>query len=587
MLWGEDLPRRLSRSRSAALTLALLTSACGESKSDTTSGVSSGGTNSGVGGSAGFRNGAEGGRSVSHGASGASAGDGGGAGGVAGTSLTSGGGASTAGGAAGAPIAANAGAATAPLAGASGVGGSADDVHFRMPYAKSGSRLRAMGYAADGAEQFLYLEDSRFEDRCVFVESADGKGLICVPYAQANLVVYADDQCTQPVIGIDASQTGATSVSVIEQRWTQCPGSFPPHRSTYRIGELIPPDVTRFDGAAPTFVSDESGCKPWGWKGSPPELHHVSLVADSELVSAQPQTVTLGSELALTRVIADDGSELTYSVATSAGTACALQEDGQCVPQPLATESSNFVDDQCTRTALYSPYYYLDGCGEPNYAVTKGADGVHVFDLTLVSSLFRVTAYAMMLKPSECGHSPDNGKFYDRANDVTNTFKKYDRVRVGAGRLRAELIAWRNPNAPDEAPVPLGVGQGANLFRATDGRPCLVMAASDGSLRCAPLLPGAFSNSLYADDACTQAVYTSVLDAANPALSPMAADNDASGQLQAVFPLKEYSGTTYANFGSGCGSVTPPTQPGQTYRYWVADGRIDIADLPAVELKAL
>jgi hypothetical protein len=582
MFLGEVRAGKFSRSRATAFWVALFALACGEDKSGGATGVSSGGTTSGTGGSAGSAAHADGGSSVSHGAAGTIGGGGESAG--AGASLASRGGASPAGGAAGASVASGAanGAAAAPPAGDGGVGGGEEPIHFRMPYAKSGQRLHMMGYAADGAEQFQYVEDTRFGEQCVFVQSADGKGLLCLPKAQTNLVIYADEQCTDPVVAIPASDPVAKNITVLDQRWTQCPGSFQPHRSTYRIGEEIPPDLTTFDGVAPTFVLQENGCQPWGFKGAAPTLYHASLSADDEFVSAHAETVNLGSDFVLTRIVSDDGAELTHSLASANGTACALQEDGQCVPEPLAVNSGDFVDDTCQRLALYSPYYYLDGCGDPKYTVTKDSGGVHVFDLMPASPVYWVTGVNMM---NQCGHSADNGKFYDRREDVTASFKKYDRFTVGAGRLKLDVIAWQNPGAAEEDPVPLGARQASGVFRLSDGRPCSVRAASDGTSRCVPSYPSPFTNSLYADAECKQVVYLTGVNRDNPASPwpPIAAETDSEGKLKDVLPLKEYSGPFYVVQASGCSTYTPDA----TYAFWVADGRVDIAELPAVELKPL
>jgi len=82
-----------------------------------------------------------------------------------------------------------------------GIGPAATEFYYRGltdRHAKSGTRLKAMGLVANGAQQFQYVEDSAYGQPCEFVQSADGQRLLCVPTSLTSLR-FLDASCTQPV----------------------------------------------------------------------------------------------------------------------------------------------------------------------------------------------------------------------------------------------------------------------------------------------------------------------------------------------------------------------------------------------------
>ena len=55
----------------------------------------------------------------------------------------------------------------------------------------------------------------------------------------------------------------------------------------------------------------------------------------------------------MTRVVADDGAELTYGVVAPDGTPCTIQGNGACVPEPLAVAVAGvYVDASCSRPSV-------------------------------------------------------------------------------------------------------------------------------------------------------------------------------------------------------------------------------------------
>ena len=508
----------------------------------------------------------------------------GGSGGAATGGAVGSGGAATGGavGSGGAATGGAGGAASGGVGGAAsgGVGGAASVL---LPLAKSGQRLKAMALIANEAAQFQYIQDSAFGEPCEFVQTADGQGLLCVPTLQTS-VTYLDAQCTQPVVALDSQSQPPRNVTTEVRPTYRCPGKFRPYRPTYKVAELVRDNQL---GINPYSKDQDGHCGPTlGW-GNRSGLFHLSPVADGDLVTARRDVIPIGTELAIARITAADGAVFTREVLTSAGAPCALQDNGACVPEPLAVVSGveSFLDAQCSRRSWASPYTM---CDAPQYTVRIGSDGVHIFSVKKASAEY-VPNVDPMTNTTICKlFATTNISVFDVQAEVTGPFAKVQQVMtVGTGALRLELFVWPDSNG---VPIPLAARQEAGEFLLPGGGTCQVREASDGTRRCAALDPLLWYNNTFADADCKQPLFMSQKSRRQEpaALHPKGATTDATGKITAVHTVQAFSGQQqYYLSGTTCTSTALSTLTGQVLEYWESTARTEIASLPLVELKAL
>src|SRR6478752_8532187 len=67
-----------------------------------------------------------------------------------------------------------------------------------IPYASSGTRLEAIGYADEGAVFFDTMHDEHLSADCVY-EQTEAGDWVCAPTLQRSLI-YLDADCTQPAV---------------------------------------------------------------------------------------------------------------------------------------------------------------------------------------------------------------------------------------------------------------------------------------------------------------------------------------------------------------------------------------------------
>jgi len=543
--------------RVARATLALLVLGCGKAGHPSTGG--------GSGGAHGGSIGPGGGGTGGHASSGGSIGSGG---------VSAGGRAGTSAGGAGA---------SGVSGGVSGGGGAGGAVPVALSLAKSGQRLKAMALVANGAEQFQYIQDSAFAEPCEFVQTADGRALLCVPTQQVSLI-FLDAQCTQPVIAVGTQTQPPRNVTTEATRTYDCPGKFRPYRRSYKVGEPVQSSQI---GTNPFAMGQDGRCFPTlGW-GDRNGMFNVSPIADADLVSANREIILVGPELALSRINAADGAVFTTGVLTADGTACAIQENGACVPEPLAVVNGveSFLDAQCSLRSWASPYTM---CDVPRYAVRTGSDGVHVFQVRRASAEY-VPDYDPTTKVTTCNQRSNTIiDVFDLQAEVSGPFgKAQQQMTIGTGALRLELFVWPGANG---TLIPLSVRQKPGEFLLAAGGSCQVREASDGTWRCASVDPLIWYNDGFADADCKQPLFLSLKSKRQEpaAAHPRAAATDKAGKIEAIHTLQAFLGQQqYFLSGTTCTPTQLTEFPGQVLEFWASTERTELAALPLVELEPL
>lgn len=377
-----------------------------------------------------------------------------------------------------------------------GAGGSADGPSTPAPMAldfvRGGTRLLAMGYSSNEARVFRTFHDSQLDFDCEFVSAGEGSDERCVPRARVT-VVYTDEDCTELAGWVDygnGSDPGTAVSSAPRQVATSCPGQPPAPRGTYRLGEQISNEV--FGGpSVPLFERSESGCRtaqPPG-KVAPPTYRLIPLSED-ELARGKRVSVDLGAGLRLVRLIGDDGAELNLGLTSNDGTPCALQRDGECVPEPIArpapASEGKFItalNADCSEPAYEAPYWA--NCGDAKYGVED--DGIQPLRVHALKKVTPYFSWQLALPITEaltynCMRFDDGGVAPPAApdRDVTGTLPTAATVRLGDGPL---YVDWYSRGQSQLLPVTGSFVNGA-------GEKCQITADVNGTERCAKLDSG-------------------------------------------------------------------------------------------------
>ncbi len=329
-----------------------------------------------------------------------------------------------------------------------------------VPYATSGSRLAAIGYTDGGAVFFDTMRDLTLGTDCAFQRDSAGDWL-CSPKKTQSLI-YLDAACTEPAVEEPAftSPTGQVFGSY-DDSTASSGGSdtvlAPEHVPVYRVAD----ELFASDGTT-TFAEDTlslytlSGTHCEGplvadrkVVVSPPSIFRATPVSDSELVKANVREVPLNSGLTLERLVTDDGAQLSGNLA-SAGRECELQDDGICVPAPVA-ELNLYADPACTEYAFRLST--APAAGEVIYGVDAITDGTtRVYELTPTTTLYEqltsVNIVMMNGQPTpvvtvtgcqSIDVSSASTPCYRRTRDVTAEMPKLDSVQLGSAQL---FPAW-------------------------------------------------------------------------------------------------------------------------------------------------
>ncbi|HET9960510.1 MAG TPA: hypothetical protein VFQ61_38835 [Polyangiaceae bacterium] len=469
-------------------------------------------------------------------------------------------------------------------------GGQGGEITMRLPIAKSGQRLKMMGLVANGAEQFQFIQDQKLGVECLFVEDGTEGGLVCVP-STGYSVVYTDEACQEPALafgqGTNPPRQMPKYVSDVSAGSLPCAGTFEPYRASFEVKEKISftPDPQQL--VVNRIINGR--CQPslFTAKTPPDSMYRLRRVPDEELVHAHREVTPFSKTLAVGRARAEDGAELTYGTLGLGDEPCALQLDGECVPEPVAheTTANTFLDDECTERASSIRYH---GCGTPRYAVRPAPDGVHIFEVGPATKLYKKSAEFQSTTPLCKWGSGGSSVDLSLQREVTGTLPTFGKVvRTGRGPLFLQTSVWENASG-SEAYV-LAVHQLPQDFLLADGRTCTAREASDGTWRCAIATPGLSFTGSYADEKCEKPLFQSLeSQRTDSSTHPTGLMNDAQGKLEAVYSFVPHTGDKLYTMLSGeCDALGLSWVPYEVVQYWAAETRTDIADLPRLDLQPL
>jgi hypothetical protein len=369
-----------------------------------------------------------------------------------------------------------------------------------LSFAKSGTRLKARGYAADDAELFRSLYDSKLRFDCEMVEAADGDGVVCVP-KPVVAKIFLDASCREPatwqwpVGGLDnAAELDGNAVSVGEA-WAGCETDPLPHREAFVVGEQVYSEDLN-PGSWPDVYALQNGeCVKSGPPAKEfPAVRRLTQLAEGELASARAETVPVGSDLQARRFVSRDGAELTVGVAGKDGVPCALQPDGLCVPGPVATRETPIRDN--TTSGVYAAldascqrpaFFQVSSCGEAEFGVEQNAGETQTFRLEKPTAIFQrlpdsVPTEELRWVCQPLAEGVPRGFFAPGALVPRTQFPAAHEVQRGEGALH---IGWFAAGATEESLLQLVQGPNA-VFSDSHGQACDVVPASDGTLRCVP-----------------------------------------------------------------------------------------------------
>jgi hypothetical protein len=373
-----------------------------------------------------------------------------------------------------------------------------------LDYVRSGTRVVALGYSSNEARVFRTFHDQELGFDCNFVPDAAGQSQRCVPNQQVPLV-FTDMECKEPAGWIErwgGEEVAAVGDAVTGQsnaRWREsCPGDLPEHLPAFRVGEKLAEEaIATFP--LPVYEMRDDKCQPAQIPGKvAPATYRLVPLPEGELARGERVSVKVSEGLRLTRLIADDGAELTVGVTGADKAPCALQRDGVCVPEPIAQlqllndggHAYNALNNDCSAPAFTLPY--PSACGTGKFGIEE--DGVNppkVRALEAVAAYFRWDLVLPVTEPVsyQCASHPvtQTDRVWAPGRDVTETLPRATKLRRGTGPLHVEWFAvgqrelWPvgyNSAAP-------GVPTAAFVNEA--GKVCTIRTADDGSLRCAQM----------------------------------------------------------------------------------------------------
>ena len=194
--------------------------------------------------------------------------------------------------------------------------------------------MLALGYESEGVSQFRTLHDQQLGFDCEFVSGKVCGDLHCVPPRSARPeLIFLDSNCSQPATWILFKEGAGVGEWVsFERELSECPGQVF-DRETFEIAEEVYPESS--NGPRPeVFQLQGTSCvTAWPPAKSVPAVNRLIPHADSELAAAKPLSLDVGGGLHLSRIIGEDGLELTVGLTNDAGKACSVQPNGKCIPQ--------------------------------------------------------------------------------------------------------------------------------------------------------------------------------------------------------------------------------------------------------------
>jgi len=341
-----------------------------------------------------------------------------------------------------------------------------------VPYATSGARLTAVGYAAEGAVFFGTMRDTQLNRTevqtdaanelsgtdCAF-EQIEGGDWVCSPSEKRSLI-YLDEHCTEPAVEVPAAMEATGTVFAVSNSSSSFTGGgddtilVPTHAPVYRIADRVfeSDGSTTFAEESISIYTPDVGTNCSGPRManrhvvvSPPSVFRVTKVPDSELVKATMRRVALKDGLGLLRLVSDDGAQLSGRLELG-GRPCELQRDGRCVPAPVA-ERSQYADPECKELAfqLATP----PSQGTTIYGVDRASDDTStVYELTPITTLYsqetRVDMVTMNGQPTpvvvvtgckSLDVSSAATAYYRHGREVTDQLPRIDTVQLGTPEL--------------------------------------------------------------------------------------------------------------------------------------------------------
>ena len=387
-----------------------------------------------------------------------------------------------------------------PGSGVGSGGGSDEPPVMGLDFVQSGSRVVALGYSSNEARLFRTFHDQKLNFDCSFVPDAAGRDQRCSPSAKVTMV-YTDASCTEPAAWADglgyqppAVGDAVSGESVVE---TTCPGDAPAHRDAYRVGERLREEA--LGGSVVGLFQVYGGrCQTAAIPAKiVPAVVRLIPISESELARGQRVSVDVGAGLRLTRLLADDGAQVTVGVTGADGTPCEFQRDGECVPEPIARPASllfekfyTALNADCSAPAFQMPYQAACGVprfgvsddGEPRLSIRAMDKPAAVFGLDPVEPVSEPISYRCTQKAIG-----DYAWVAAPGTDVTGTLPIASTLRRGTGQLHVD---WFSVAGRELLPAPADSRQGSwgevptARFADPNGRACDVTLASDGKLRC-------------------------------------------------------------------------------------------------------
>ncbi|MEP7052560.1 MAG: hypothetical protein ABJB12_19490 [Pseudomonadota bacterium] len=430
----------------------------------------------------------------------------------------------------------------------------------------SGTRLKAALQVAGAARRFVSWHDSMLGFDCSFrVDSAGVQR--CMPGNTVGYAGFADTDCRQPIVVYDAAETPSAYFAD------------PGYEFTCGIGPRFL-SVGALSSATEIHSKDDAGnCGPAYDIAAGQIAHQLgAVVPDSTFVGVSGvETEARDARLAASVRIASDGSrEVTAFYDLSRKTECNPLEvrsaAWSCVPDARAYIEYFFADAACTVPAAFHPGYAQQVCGFTPDIVQN------------TSPNFTSTYFEVGAKLDAAVHN-DNGaacpvynapaslfaSFYSVGAPVqTSAFAPFSLTIEGTGRMRVQVL--RNPEG--------GAMAYEQFYDSTLAGPCYARTAADLQQRCLPAT--AFTNNLFSDNECKQAIF------ATAAGTPLPADLVYVGSLQtnggeAIFKVGQKTATpvhTYELNGLEC--VEGGLSPAQDY---YATSIVPPSDLPAVTIQ--
>ncbi len=423
-----------------------------------------------------------------------------------------------------------------PHTGALPTFGAGDDVPVVSDFFRSGSRLRARAFVAEGGAALSQgFTDSQFDAPCAFALAADGK-LRCLPGAGEQ--VFVDEGCSRIATGLMST----TAPRFLSDRG--CAGTGAVVR---RVGQRI--------SATQTYVRTAAGACV-----AAPTFQHSfwalgEVVAPETFVAATVTRESRGGNLAIERRVAEDGAMevSTALLDTERNATCGYEYwTKRCIPRDAAWAS--FYGG--------APYFALDAsctapiaqpssrCGVPSVVKVEDKDacGTRALRLTAVGGAVHHMFQRNGVGGS-CSAGADAGDAvvgYELGNPLAETaFPALGIVNLGDARIVVGALA----SASGEALV------GATFIDTKLDAPCEARDVN-GELRCAP--GTSLKDNTYDDTACTTFVATRPSGCAIPSWWQFVTEGDSPNQRYFRVGALRRVGVPYRKTKTGCMPGTGP-----------------------------